>query len=205
MARPQSVTDDEVLAAARAVFLEKGVTATVDEVAARCGVGEATVFRRFPTKQALFVAAMDAESEPAWGQWFAERWPPSGDAGVDGVREALQSVANEILATGRKMMPLMLMKMSNPGLWMSRERPPMRVVRATQLLTQFFSWQIESGYISVRDPRVAARIWLGALQHWIMFEAFMKPLDNVPAELFVEELVDLFCAPPVRRKKARRT
>lgn len=204
MARPQSVTDDEVLAAARAVFLEKGVTATVDEVAARCGVGEATVFRRFPTKQALFVAAMDAETEPAWGRGFAERWPASGDAGADGVREALLSIANEILATGRKMMPLMLMKMSNPGLWMSRERPPMRVVRATQLLTQFFSWQIESGYIRARDPRVAARIWLGALQHWIMFETFMKPLDNVPAEVFVEELVDLFCAPPVRRKRARR-
>ncbi len=205
MARPQSVTDDEVLAAARAVFLEKGVTATVDEVAERCGVGEATVFRRFPTKQALFVAAMDAESEPAWGRAFAERWPPSAHAGVEDVRAALLSVANEILSSGRKMMPLVLMKMSNPGLWMSREKPPMRVVRATQILTQFFTEQIESGHIRLNDPRVAARIWLGALQHWIMFETFMKPLDNVPAEVFVEELVDLFCAPPARRKKARRT
>ena len=204
MARPQSITDDEVLAAARAVFLEKGITATVEEVATRCGVGEATVFRRFPTKQALFVAAMDTDSEPAWARTFSERWPASRRTDTEDIRESLTALANEILSSGRKMMPLMLMKMSNPGMWMTREKPPARVVRAIQILTEFFTVQIDAGRVRGRDPRVAARIWMGALQHWIMFEAFMKPIDNVPAEVFLGELVELFCATPERPRKRQK-
>ena len=45
-----------VLEAAEAVFGEKGVTASTEEVAVRAGVGIATVFRHFPTKQALLEA-----------------------------------------------------------------------------------------------------------------------------------------------------
>src|SRR5512138_2241674 len=100
MPRPQTITDDEILAAARAVFLDRGITATVEEVAARCGVGEATVFRRFPTKQALFLAAMDTAGEPEWLQTLRERTKG------DDIRIALTGLAKDILAFGRKMIPL---------------------------------------------------------------------------------------------------
>jgi len=49
-----------VLEAAAAVFAERGLEAGVAEVAQRAGVGSATVFRRFPTKQELIVAVVDA-------------------------------------------------------------------------------------------------------------------------------------------------
>ena len=42
-----------VLDAAAEVFAERGLDAGIDEVARRAGVGHATVFRRFPTKDAL--------------------------------------------------------------------------------------------------------------------------------------------------------
>jgi len=42
-----------VLDAAAEVFAERGLDAGVDEIARRAGVGHATVFRRFPTKEAL--------------------------------------------------------------------------------------------------------------------------------------------------------
>jgi AcrR family transcriptional regulator len=42
-----------VLAAAREVFVERGLDATVEEVAARAGVGKATVYRNFPTRSDL--------------------------------------------------------------------------------------------------------------------------------------------------------
>lgn len=45
-----------VLDAAAEVFAERGPAASVDEVARRAGVGHATVFRRFPTKDALIAA-----------------------------------------------------------------------------------------------------------------------------------------------------
>jgi AcrR family transcriptional regulator len=49
-----------ILDAAAAVFAERGLDAGVAEVAQRAGVGGATVFRRFPTKQDLVVAVIDA-------------------------------------------------------------------------------------------------------------------------------------------------
>jgi AcrR family transcriptional regulator len=47
-----------VLAAARAVFSEHGRDAQMDDVARRAGVGVGTVYRHFPTKEALIEALM---------------------------------------------------------------------------------------------------------------------------------------------------
>jgi AcrR family transcriptional regulator len=49
---------EKVLAAARAEFSEHGRDAQMDEVARRAGVGVGTVYRHFPTKEALIEALM---------------------------------------------------------------------------------------------------------------------------------------------------
>ncbi len=49
---------EKVLAAARAVFSEHGRDAQMDDVARRAGVGVGTVYRHFPTKEALIEALM---------------------------------------------------------------------------------------------------------------------------------------------------
>ena len=48
----------KVLAAARAVFSEHGREAQMDDVARHAGVGVGTVYRHFPTKEALIEALM---------------------------------------------------------------------------------------------------------------------------------------------------
>jgi AcrR family transcriptional regulator len=50
---------EKVLAAARAVFSEQGVEAQMDDVARRADVGVGTVYRHFPTKEALLNALSD--------------------------------------------------------------------------------------------------------------------------------------------------
>jgi AcrR family transcriptional regulator len=45
-----------ILAAAREVFAERGLDASLNEVARRAGVGVATLFRRFPTREELIAA-----------------------------------------------------------------------------------------------------------------------------------------------------
>ena len=69
---------ERVLDAAADLFAERGCDVSVDEIANRAGVGHATVFRRFPSKDALiaavvsrqirqlgaFVEQMSAEREP---------------------------------------------------------------------------------------------------------------------------------------------
>jgi AcrR family transcriptional regulator len=49
---------EKVLAAAHAVFSEHGREAQIDDVARRAGVGVGTVYRHFPTKEALIEALM---------------------------------------------------------------------------------------------------------------------------------------------------
>jgi len=47
---------DRILEAAADAFAEAGPDVTIDEIARRAGVGHGTVFRRFPTKEALRAA-----------------------------------------------------------------------------------------------------------------------------------------------------
>jgi len=49
---------DRVLRAAQEVFGESGFDVPLDEIATRAGVGAGTVYRHFPTKEALFQAVV---------------------------------------------------------------------------------------------------------------------------------------------------
>src|SRR3978361_1655002 len=49
---------DAIVAAARTVFAEQGLGAPLDEIARRAGVGNATLYRRFPTREELVQAAL---------------------------------------------------------------------------------------------------------------------------------------------------
>jgi AcrR family transcriptional regulator len=50
---------ERILEAARAAFAERGLDVGVEEIARRAGVGKATFFRRFPTKDALVLAVLE--------------------------------------------------------------------------------------------------------------------------------------------------
>ncbi|HEX4865705.1 MAG TPA: helix-turn-helix domain-containing protein, partial [Acidimicrobiales bacterium] len=67
-----------ILAAADKAFAEEGLGVPVDEIARRAGVGAGTLYRHFPTKEALFeavlVAHLDGITERA--RALAEREDP---------------------------------------------------------------------------------------------------------------------------------
>src|ERR1700722_2388639 len=49
---------DAVLAAAKAVFVQAGTDAPMEDVARAAGVGKGTLYRRFPTREHLFAAIL---------------------------------------------------------------------------------------------------------------------------------------------------
>jgi AcrR family transcriptional regulator len=49
---------ERIEGAARQCFAERGLEVAVEEIARRAGVGKATLFRRFPSKDALIVAVL---------------------------------------------------------------------------------------------------------------------------------------------------
>ena len=51
---------EKVLRAAREAFAESGYGVPLDEIASRAGVGPGTVYRHFPSKEALFEAVVTA-------------------------------------------------------------------------------------------------------------------------------------------------
>ena len=54
---------DKLVAAARALFTEEGTSAPLEDVAERAGVGIGTLYRHFPTRQALLEAVYVDEVE----------------------------------------------------------------------------------------------------------------------------------------------
>src|SRR5438128_3496225 len=50
---------EALLSAARKVMSEQGLDAPLDEIARRAGVGNATLYRRFPTRTELIVAVCE--------------------------------------------------------------------------------------------------------------------------------------------------
>ncbi|WP_329140381.1 TetR/AcrR family transcriptional regulator [Streptomyces sp. NBC_01476] len=52
---------ERLLRAAQCVFAERGLSVPLDDIAARAGVGIATLYRRFPTREELVGAAFEAK------------------------------------------------------------------------------------------------------------------------------------------------
>ena len=75
---------DAIVAVAREVFAEQGLEAPLEAIAARAGVGIATLYRRFPTREKLVAAALVdkvAEYVDAARQALAVPDPWAGFAG----------------------------------------------------------------------------------------------------------------------------
>jgi AcrR family transcriptional regulator len=57
------LNSDKLVAAARAIFTERGTSAPLEDVAEQAGVGIGTLYRHFPTRQALLEAVYADEVE----------------------------------------------------------------------------------------------------------------------------------------------
>ena len=189
MARPAHITDEQILTAAREVFLERGFQATSAEVAKRAGVAEGSIFKRFKTKHALFIAAMKME-EPEWMRGLEKR------TGKGDLKQNLVELGLEIVGFFRQLMPLMMMAWSNPGPSglpevLSEPNPP--PLRAIKRLASFFESEIRAHRLRRHDAEIIARAYLGGLQNYVFMELLLKAQDELPlpAEMHVRGLVSL--------------
>jgi AcrR family transcriptional regulator len=90
--RPRSArADGAILEAALAALVERGFAGlSVEQVAERAGVSKATIYRRYPTKNDLVIAAMDT---------LGRATTPAPDTGS--LRDDLEALAQIALARGR--------------------------------------------------------------------------------------------------------
>lgn len=106
--RDAELNRQRIMDAARQVFGERGLEATLDEVARQAGLGVGTVYRRFPDKEAL----VEALFEESFAQVVAhaERALESPDA-WDGIVVLLTELA-ELQASNRGLRDVMLSESS---------------------------------------------------------------------------------------------
>jgi AcrR family transcriptional regulator len=85
-----------LVAAAREAFTEHGVEAHLDDIARRAAVGPGTLYRHFPTREALLAAVYrgDVEEMAVRANQLAEKYPP-GEALAEWLRLQLDYIKHK--------------------------------------------------------------------------------------------------------------
>lgn len=92
--RDAQLNRDRIIAAAREVFAARGLNVSLDDIAHHAGVGIGTVYRRFPTKEALLEVALDERLEEHIRAAEAALTAPTGWDGLVGfLRQAAEMQA----------------------------------------------------------------------------------------------------------------
>jgi AcrR family transcriptional regulator len=174
MSRPATITDNQILDAARAVFLAEGVNASTLEIARRAGVSEGSIFKRFGTKERLFDEALQVPPVPGW---IAELDTLPGDGDL---KETLIAVSLKIVAFFQEIVPrVVVARGARPCHAEPRddaEPPPARDRRA---LARFLRQEMERGRLRPCDPDLVARMLLGSLFSYV-FDSVAHPNHAAP-------------------------
>lgn len=191
MARPAIIQDSSILDAARDVFLSRGFRATTAEVAARAGVSEGSIFKRFRSKFELFQAAMGSLDElPP----FAKRLIES--AGTGDLAQRLFDLGGGLAEHLRRVVPLHLMAWSNPGpdgapqMYEHEDAGPLAVIK---IVAGYFAAEMRAGRLARRDPEIVARTFIGAVHNFVVVDLLFRAQDTMPMpeETFLRGLIDL--------------
>lgn len=172
-------TRDRILDAALETFAEKGFTgATTKEIARRARVNEVTVFRLFKTKKALFGATMLERSALGQLQKSVSNDPslPLEELMARNMKTVLS-----VLRSNRQFFTIMLADgWRNPRTKAILNE--MAVQRGLDFLTSMMVQLMETGRIRRVDPRIPARMMMGAIQSYFMMTDLLEGPRPSPAE-----------------------
>jgi AcrR family transcriptional regulator len=202
MARTKTISDTELLATAREVFVERGFGASTREIARRAGISEGVLFQRYATKRELFFAAMVLPAPDPMA-----RLKPAAVHGF----EQLVGLAEGITDYFRQTVPVLLPLMSHPGFRFeefARRHPNSPLDELRRRLVGFFAEERRSGRISEVDPGAAALMVLGVAQTIAFFERMGAHGGHFPPELLRRGLLCLWDGlaprPPAGTARARK-
>lgn len=188
MTRPTHIDTGQLLKIARKLFLEKGYGVSTVEIACKAGISEGSIFRRFPTKAALFRAAMGIPEFDL--QQIIKDLPEENS-----LRQNLVLLITDVLNFQRLIIPQIVMMWSHPrivpidALHPIHDAPPWKILK---ILTGFLEEQTRAGNLSVKNPDVTARTLMGATHSYAFMEFMERRAGQESKELdFSRELVDL--------------
>ncbi|MEE2787926.1 MAG: TetR/AcrR family transcriptional regulator [Myxococcota bacterium] len=186
--RPKSITDDELISVARAVFVEHGASASTNTIAQKAGVSQATLFKRFGSKVQLMQRALGIEAlEPVIRR--LENGPTQAD-----LKAQLVDLANEFIAGFGLIMPHLITLRGagiGPGVpcdegqgTTSESRP----ARARVALKAWLRRAQREGRLGDFDAEVASTTLLAAFKAPSVRTHLFE--ESVHADRFAERLID---------------
>lgn len=189
--RPITISDTDLLDAAREVFLDRGTSATTAEIARRAKTSESVLFHRFRTKDEVFLAVLKRQLEPS--RAFDDLAVRIGRGKIE---ENLFDLAVGMLEGFRKALPFFLL--ARTANWKIDEmhkklRLPHPAVLATRRLSGYFAAEIRIGRLRPVDPEILARAFLGATTQYVIAKHWRNAGDAPPVAFpaYVRGLVDL--------------
>jgi AcrR family transcriptional regulator len=185
---------------ARTVFLAEGAFGSTKEIAKRAKISEAALFKRFPTKAALFAAAM-APPEPDIDAILAKARAEK-DA-----RRSLQVLARSVLAHYRAAMPRLLHLITHPAVGIGALHN--RLGHSTPVpldvaIANFLRELNAKGAIHAPNVQPAASLLVAALHSVVLFELMGVHGGAVP-DAAVNAMIDVVWSGLKPEKKKRKS
>ena len=183
-----------IIAAAREAFLEKGYDGvSMDEVANRAGVAKQTVYARYASKDALFLAVV----ESVQGRMLSA----VSAAGPHAIRDRLHRIARELLDV---VLDSSILSLSRIALGASYRFPTLghsiygaRIKELHAFLADIIEHAAKEGCLLVDDPTLAAEQFLalirGELHLHCLYDPSFRP-SSAKIERQIKAGIDCFMA-----------
>ena len=186
MARPRTVTDEDIHSAARDVFVARGPGASVSLIAEKLGVSHAALFGRVGTKEQLMLGALCPGRPPALDRLIV----PST---CERAREVLVEILTELMTFFQRVVPnLVILRAAGKSmadLPPREEAPPPVALRWA--LARFLERASDAGALPPMRSWAIAEGLLGAMEARC-FNGYLGggAFAPGPDDAFVRELVD---------------
>jgi AcrR family transcriptional regulator len=193
MGRPATIQRPQLLATARRVFAQKGFeAATLADIARELHVTPAALLRHVESKQQLFFEAMETGNIEL---------PPSIHAldalsGDEDPRVVLRQFARELIPFLAGVISAVIAVHMHEGarelrLPFDREADNAPPRRALRVIEAYFAKARDAGRIRIAEERAAARLFLGSLHAYVLYEHVIK-FPSYPVEAYLDALIDLW-------------
>lgn len=165
MPRNKTITDEEILAMARSLFLKEGAKASTRTLAKMVGISEAVIFQRFSTKEDLFFTAMVPPAAQLEAIFNIQ-------AGEKEIVTNLISVSSQIVVYFREVMPIFLSLVSHPSFDMQifLQRHTMPRIQIVNRLVEYLNAEAQLGRVQRGNVEVTAAILLSHLHNLALSE-----------------------------------
>jgi AcrR family transcriptional regulator len=167
--RPKTISDEALLAVARAVFRAQGRTASTRAIARQAGISEGILYQRFGTKEDLFFAAMAPRAPDIEALLGPE--PPT-----EGVPTFLRNVLVRMAKHFGEVIPLAIQIIAHPAAHgPGRQRAKSGLSQLHEALAARLAWFEAQEVVRPSTAKRTAQLLMSLAHDWALGRAGVHP------------------------------